>query len=115
VPTDADLVFDVRFLPNPHFVDALRPLTGLDPKVSKFVLRTPEAKRFMSLTWSLLAFLLPQYVTEGKAYVTIAIGCTGGRHRSVFVAERLATWLASQGRTMNIRHRDTAGLTAEEC
>jgi UPF0042 nucleotide-binding protein len=112
VPTDADLVFDVRFLPNPHFVDALRPLTGLAPKVSRFVLRTDEARRFMKLTWSLLAFLLPQYVMEGKAYVTVAVGCTGGRHRSVAITEALARRArALHGFEIRVRHRDIGEAT----
>jgi UPF0042 nucleotide-binding protein len=112
VPTDADLVFDVRFLPNPHFVDALRPLTGLAPKVSSFVLRTEAAKKFMQLTWALLSFLLPQYVTEGKAYVTVAVGCTGGRHRSVAIAEALASRArALSGVEIRVRHRDIGEAT----
>lgn len=108
-PADADVVFDVRFLKNPHFVPALRPLTGLDAKVSRYVLRDPAAKRFLTLTTSLLKFLLPQYITEGKAYLTIAIGCTGGRHRSVAMAEALGKALARvKGVQLRIRHRDAA-------
>lgn len=108
-PADADVVFDVRFLKNPHFVPALRPLTGLDARVSRYVLRDPAAKRFLTLTTSLLKFLLPQYITEGKAYLTIAIGCTGGRHRSVAMAEALGKALARvKGVQLRIRHRDAA-------
>jgi UPF0042 nucleotide-binding protein len=112
VPSDADLVFDVRFLPNPHFVEALRPLTGLAPKITRFVMRTGAAKRFLTLTWALLRFLLPQYVSEGKAYVTIAVGCTGGRHRSVTIAEVLARRVRRlKGMEVRVRHRDIAQTT----
>jgi UPF0042 nucleotide-binding protein len=108
-PADADVVFDVRFLKNPHFVPALRPLTGLDGKVARYVLRDPAAKKFLTLTTSLMKFLLPQYITEGKAYLTIAIGCTGGRHRSVAMAEALGKSLARvKGVQLRIRHRDAA-------
>jgi len=108
-PADADVVFDVRFLKNPHFVPALRPLTGLDGKVSRYVLREPAAKKFLTLTTSLLKFLLPQYIAEGKAYLTIAIGCTGGRHRSVATAEALGKALARvKGVQIRVRHRDAA-------
>ena len=109
VPSDADLVFDVRFLPNPHFVEALRPLSGLSPRAAKYVLQAPGAQRFLRLTGALLAFLLPQYIAEGKAYVTIAIGCTGGRHRSVAIAEALARRArAVKGVEVRIKHRDIA-------
>jgi UPF0042 nucleotide-binding protein len=107
VPADADLVFDVRFLPNPHFVDALRPLTGLHPRVSRYVLKAPEAKRFLKLTTTLLRFLLPEYVAEGKSYLTIAIGCTGGHHRSIAIAEALSRAMKRvRGVKLRIRHRD---------
>jgi UPF0042 nucleotide-binding protein len=107
VPPDADLVFDVRFLKNPHFVPALRPLTGLDRKVARFVLGVPAAKRFMGLTTSLMRFLLPQYIAEGKAYLTVAIGCTGGRHRSVAIAEALGRSLRrTRGVQLRVRHRE---------
>lgn len=109
VPPDADLVFDVRFLPNPHFVEALRPLSGLSPKAARFVLRAPGAQRFLRLTSALLRFLLPQYIAEGKTYVTIAIGCTGGRHRSVAIAEALARRARPvKGVEVRVRHRDIA-------
>ncbi|MEO8071463.1 MAG: RNase adapter RapZ [Acidobacteriota bacterium] len=107
VPEGADLVFDVRFLPNPHFVPHLRPLSGKDARVANYVLRTAPAKRFMRLTVSLLKFLLPQYVEEGKAYLTIAIGCTGGRHRSVAIAKALVDELTTvRGIQLRVRHRD---------
>jgi UPF0042 nucleotide-binding protein len=107
VPLDADLVFDVRFLPNPHFVTALRRWSGRNARVSRYVLQSPQAKRFMKLTGALLQFLIPQYIAEGKAYLTIAIGCTGGRHRSVALAEAFAASLATvKGIETRVRHRD---------
>ena len=108
-PADADLLFDVRFLPNPHFVTALRPRTGRHPKVARFVLERPTARRFLSLTTQLLRFLLPQYIAEGKSYLTIAVGCTGGRHRSVAIAEALAPRLRRiKGLDVRVRHRDAS-------
>jgi len=106
-PADADLLFDVRFLPNPHFVTALRPWTGRSRRVSRFVLRTPAAARFLKLTHALIQFLVPQYIAEGKTYLTIAIGCTGGRHRSVAIAENIAGRLRRmRGLQVRVRHRD---------
>jgi UPF0042 nucleotide-binding protein len=108
-PPEADLVFDVRFLPNPHFVSALRPHSGRHPKVARYVLRTRAASRFLALTTTLLRFLIPQYMSEGKTYLTIGIGCTGGRHRSVAIAEALARRLRStRGIEIQVRHRDVA-------
>jgi UPF0042 nucleotide-binding protein len=110
-PADADLLFDVRFLKNPHFVPRLRPLTGLDPRVSKYVLREEPAKQFLTLTTELLRFLLPQYIAEGKAYLTVAVGCTGGRHRSVAIAEALGAALKrTKGVQLRVRHRDAADV-----
>jgi UPF0042 nucleotide-binding protein len=107
VPADADLVFDVRFLPNPHFVTALRRWSGRNTKVAQYVLRSKPAIRFMKLTTDLLRFLIPQYVAEGKAYLTIAIGCTGGKHRSVALAEAFAKRLAPvKGIDVRVKHRD---------
>lgn len=107
VPADADLVFDVRFLPNPHFVAALQPWTGRHARVARYVLATPAARKFLSLTTALLRFLLPQYIAEGKTYLTIAIGCTGGRHRSVAIAEALGRRLRGvRGVQLRLRHRD---------
>lgn len=107
IPPEADLLFDVRFLPNPHFVTALRPKTGRHKGVAAYVLESPAAGRFLRLTTNLLRFLLPQYVAEGKAYLTIGIGCTGGRHRSVAIAEELARRLDDvEGVQLRIRHRD---------
>jgi RNase adapter protein RapZ len=107
VPEDADMMFDVRFLPNPHFVTALRPLTGRDPRVARHVLRAPATRRFLKLAIELLKFLIPQYVSEGKTYLTIAIGCTGGRHRSVALADVFAKRLGGlRGIQARVRHRD---------
>jgi RNase adapter protein RapZ len=107
LPVDADLVFDVRFLPNPHFVDRLRPKTGRDPAVVKFLERQPLTGQFLERLRDLLLFLVPQYVHEGKSYLTIAIGCTGGRHRSVMVAEALKPALGKvPGVRVRVRHRD---------
>lgn len=107
VPQDADLVFDVRFLPNPHFVPSLRRWSGRNAKVADYVLRSRPATRFIRLTTDLLRFLIPQYIEEGKTYLTIAFGCTGGRHRSVALAETLARRLGSmRGIEVQVRHRD---------
>jgi UPF0042 nucleotide-binding protein len=109
VPADADLVFDVRFLPNPNFVASLRRWSGQNPRVSQYVLRSPDAARFLRLTGDLLKFLLPQYIEEGKTYLTIGIGCTGGRHRSVAIAHALASRLKHvRGIQLRVRHRDVA-------
>ncbi|HVT46485.1 MAG TPA: RNase adapter RapZ [Vicinamibacterales bacterium] len=107
VPEDADLVLDVRFLPNPHFVPGLRRWSGRNARVARYVLRTKVAGRFMTLTTALLEFLVPRYIEEGKTYLTIAIGCTGGRHRSVAIAEALAVRLRRiEGIRVRVRHRD---------
>jgi UPF0042 nucleotide-binding protein len=109
LPEDADLVFDVRFLPNPHFVPALRRWSGRNARVSRFVLRAPAAREFLRRTSDLLRFLVPHYIDEGKAYLTIAVGCTGGRHRSVALAQALADRLRSMsGIRLQVRHRDIA-------
>jgi UPF0042 nucleotide-binding protein len=107
-PRDADLAFDVRFLPNPHYVDELRPLTGHDPRVVEYVARDEKLAQFYERLHALLDFLLPQYVAEGKAHLTIAIGCTGGRHRSVAITEHLAErYGGKDGLSVNVLHRDT--------
>lgn len=107
VPVDADLVFDVRFLPNPHFVDRLRAKTGQDAAVIAFLERQPLTGELLGRLEDLLMFLIPQYVREGKSYLTIAIGCTGGRHRSVMVAEALRPRLRRlAGVRLQVRHRD---------
>jgi UPF0042 nucleotide-binding protein len=107
VPRVVDLVFDVRFLPNPHWEESLRPLTGLDAAVREHVLGSPDAAEFLDRVRALLGFLVPRYEAEGKSYLTIGIGCTGGRHRSVAIAEELAAWLEDRGDVdVTIRHRD---------
>jgi UPF0042 nucleotide-binding protein len=106
IPLDADIVMDVRFLPNPHWDDTLRPLTGLDRPVHEFVVDRPEATTFLDRLAELVAGVLPHHVAEGKSYLTIAIGCTGGRHRSVAVAEELAARLRSTGQPVRTVHRD---------
>jgi UPF0042 nucleotide-binding protein len=109
VPVDADLVFDVRCLPNPHFVPALRRRTGRDSAVMAFLERDESTREFMARLEDYLVYALPHYVAEGKSYLTIAIGCTGGRHRSVAIAERLKRALtAVSGTRVRVRHRDIA-------
>jgi len=108
VPLDADLVFDVRCLPNPHFVEGLRQLTGRDPAVVKYMRKAPATLQFMDRLKGFLEFALPQYVQEGKSYLTVAIGCTGGRHRSVMMAEALRQSLAGlKGVKVRVKHRDS--------
>lgn len=106
LPIDADLVMDVRFLPNPYYVAELKPQTGQDEPVRQFVLEQPEAQDFLGKYSELLLSLLPQYVREGKRHLVIAIGCTGGQHRSVAVAEELAARLAAAGTRVMVTHRD---------
>lgn len=106
VPRDADLVFDCRFLPNPHWQPPLRPLTGRDEQVRDYVLTQPLAEQFLSQLMPLLTSLMPAYAAEGRAYLTIALGCTGGRHRSVALAEEVARRLSAEGHTLHCRHRD---------
>jgi UPF0042 nucleotide-binding protein len=109
VPVDADLVFDVRCLPNPHFVPALRRRTGRDRAVAQFMERDASTREFMDRLENYLRYVVPFYVAEGKSYLTIAIGCTGGRHRSVMMAERLRKPLADMGvARVRVRHRDLA-------
>ncbi|MBN2624089.1 MAG: RNase adapter RapZ [Acidimicrobiales bacterium] len=106
LPLDADLVFDCRFLPNPHWVDELRPLTGVDAPVRDYVLGQPAATQFLDNVETMLEQLLPAFVAEGKAYLTIALGCTGGRHRSVAIAEEVARRLRADGTRVGVVHRD---------
>ena len=106
VPREADLVFDARFLANPHWEVKLRPLTGKDAHVAEYIRQDPDYEAFIDHLSGLLLPLLPRYQQEGKSYLTIAVGCTGGRHRSVFVTEQLATILASHGYIVGIGHRD---------
>lgn len=105
LPIDADLVFDVRFLPNPHYVDHLQPLTGLTKEVSDYVFKWSDTQKFMEKLLDLLTFMLPQYKKEGKSQLVIAIGCTGGQHRSVALAEKIADNYSNQYIT-NVIHRD---------
>jgi UPF0042 nucleotide-binding protein len=109
LPREADLVFDVRFLRNPHYVERLRPLSGLDAEVAAYVEADSAYAGFFQRLTGLLGPLLPRYEAEGKSYLTIAVGCTGGQHRSVAVAEALAAWLAAEGRPVSVAHRDLAG------
>jgi UPF0042 nucleotide-binding protein len=106
LPREADLVFDVRFLRNPHYVAALRDLNGDKPEVAAYIEGDPAFAPFFASLTGLLGPLLAQYEREGKSYLTIAVGCTGGRHRSVYLAERLAQWLRGEGRAVTVRHRD---------
>ncbi|HHY47579.1 MAG TPA: RNase adapter RapZ [Firmicutes bacterium] len=106
LPMDADLVFDCRFLPNPHYVDALRPLTGQDERVREYVLKSPLTRRFQQKLHDFVTFLLPHYLEEGKAQLVIGIGCTGGRHRSVTLADELAAFLRGKGYNVSVEHRD---------
>jgi RNase adapter protein RapZ len=109
IPVDSDLLFDVRFLPNPHFVPSLRPHTGRDREVVRYLERSEATRDFLRHTLDLLKFLIPQYVNEGKSYLTIGIGCTGGRHRSVAIAEALKKGLSGmQGVRLRVSHRDIA-------
>ena len=109
IPVDSDLLFDVRFLPNPHFVPALRPFTGRDSEVVRYLERSSSTHEFLDHTLNLLKFLIPQYAHEGKTYLTIGIGCTGGRHRSVAIAEALRKGLAGiPGVRLRVKHRDIA-------
>jgi len=106
VPLDADMVFDVRFLPNPHFVPEFRKLTGLDPKVAAYVRGFKQSKEFLNRVTDLMLYLLPHYVQEGKSYLTVAFGCTGGQHRSVMMAEEMNKRLKKAGYQVKALHRD---------
>ncbi|MEY4480558.1 MAG: hypothetical protein RLZZ267_1236 [Bacillota bacterium] len=108
VPIDADLIFDVRFLPNPHYVDTLRPMTGLNSEVYDYVMKWPETQEFLTKLLDFLQFMIPQFVKEGKSQVVVGIGCTGGKHRSVSIAEYLGKMLGN-GETERVRvsHRDS--------
>ena len=106
IPADADLVFDVRFLPNPHFVQRLRPFTGKDPRVARYIRSFPQTGQFLRRIESLLSYLIPHYIREGKSYLTVALGCTGGRHRSVALAEVIRRNLKQEGYATKVVHRD---------
>jgi RNase adapter protein RapZ len=107
VPEDADLVFDVRFLPNPHFVPEFRPLTGRHPRVAKYIRSFPQTQEFVQRISDLLIYLLPHYIHEGKSYLTIGFGCTGGQHRSVMIAEEVGKRLRKAGYRIKVVHRDS--------
>jgi UPF0042 nucleotide-binding protein len=111
LPVDVDVVLDCRFLPNPHWIDELRPLTGLDDAVARYVLDQDATGEFLGHLDGLLALLLPAYVAEGKAYLTLAFGCTGGRHRSVAIAEAVAELLRARGVDPTVVHRDVGKVT----
>lgn len=106
IPLDVDIVFDCRFLPNPHWVESLRPYSGLDAPVRDYVLRQPETTEFLERVEELLVMLVPAFVREGKSYLTVAMGCTGGRHRSVALAAELSERLAARGVASSVFHRD---------
>lgn len=106
IPADADLVFDVRFLPNPHFVPRLRPYSGKDPRVARYIRSFPQTGEFLRRIESLLGYLIPHYIREGKSYLTVALGCTGGRHRSVTLAEVIRRALQRKGYAAKVVHRD---------
>src|SRR6266853_4532634 len=107
VPEDADLLFDVRFLPNPHFVPEFRPLTGRHPKVAKYIRSFPQTREFIERISELLVYLLPHYIREGKSYLTISFGCTGGQHRSVMIAEEVGKRLRKAKYRVKVVHRDS--------
>jgi UPF0042 nucleotide-binding protein len=107
VPEDANLMFDVRFLPNPHFVPEFRPLTGRHPKVAKYIGSFPQTREFIQRISEMLVYLLPHYIREGKSYLTIAFGCTGGQHRSVMIAEEVSKRLRKGGYKVKVVHRDS--------
>jgi UPF0042 nucleotide-binding protein len=106
LPREADLVFDLRFLPNPNFVAGLRQLTGEDAEVVRFLDRQPETAAYLRRVLSLVRFVLPRHQREGRSYLTIAVGCTGGRHRSVMLAHRLGGEVARAGYPVRVHHRD---------
>jgi UPF0042 nucleotide-binding protein len=114
LPREADLVFDARFLTNPHYDPALRDMTGQDKPVGEYIARDEDFATFLGGLGAMLSVLLPRYEKEGKSYLTIAIGCTGGRHRSVFVAEKLGEMLASNGRRVHLTHRDISPSAGQD-
>ncbi|HKY34015.1 MAG TPA: RNase adapter RapZ [Candidatus Polarisedimenticolia bacterium] len=106
VPPESDMMFDIRFLPNPHFVEGLRPKTGLDPEVASYIEAIEDYQQYYQMVFSLMLFLVPRFIKEGKTYLTISIGCTGGRHRSVSMAQKMGEELARQGYRVKTTHRD---------
>jgi UPF0042 nucleotide-binding protein len=112
IPADADLVFDVRFLPNPFFVPRLRPFSGKDPRVVRYIRSFPQTGEFLRRVESLLLYLIPHYIQEGKSYLTVALGCTGGRHRSVALAEVIRRAIKKKGYSAKVVHRDLDKTTS---
>ena len=106
VPSDSDLVFDVRFLPNPNYIPAFKALSGKNPQVARYIRSFPQTTEFISRISDLLVYLLPHYIEEGKSYLTISFGCTGGRHRSVMIANEIRKRLAAAGYRVKETHRD---------
>ena len=106
VPTDADVVFDVRFLPNPNYIPEFKPLTGKNSRVARYIRGYPQTREFLDRITDLLLFLLPHYIREGKSYLTIAFGCTGGQHRSVMMAAEIRKRLTDEGFRVKESHRD---------
>ena len=106
LPPDSDLVFDVRFLPNPNYIPRFKNLTGRDPGVVRYIASFPQTVEFMTRITGLLIYLLPHYIREGKSYLTISFGCTGGRHRSVMIAEQIRQSLVDAGFNVRVTHRD---------
>ncbi len=113
VPQDADLVFDVRFLPNPNYIPEFKPLTGRHPRVARYIRSFPQTQEFLQRVKELLSFLLPYYAKEGKSYLTIAFGCTGGQHRSVMIADEMAKTIKKLGFANKLTHRDTGKKSAK--
>lgn len=111
IQQDADLVFDVRFLPNPNYIPEFKPLTGRHPSVARYIRSFPQTQEFLARVTDMLSYLLPHYMQEGKSYLTIAFGCTGGQHRSVMIAEEVAKWLKRTGFPIRVQHRDAASST----
>ena len=111
VPEDADLMFDVRFLPNPHFIPKFRPHTGRHPELAKYIRSFPQTREFINRISELLIYLIPHYISEGKSYLTIAFGCTGGKHRSVMIAEDVKKRLVKAGYHVKVVHRDSPVAT----
>ena len=107
LPPDCDLVFDVRFLPNPNYIPRFKKLTGQNPAVARYIRSFPQTREFIDRISELLVYLLPHYIREGKSYLTIAFGCTGGRHRSVMIAEEVGKRLKKAGYRMKVVHRDS--------
>jgi UPF0042 nucleotide-binding protein len=112
VPPDSDLVFDVRFLPNPNYIPRFKNLTGKNPGVAKYIRSFPQTAEFMTRITDLLVYLLPHYIREGKSYLTISFGCTGGQHRSVMIADEVRNALVDAGYKAKVNHRDAPKGTA---